>query len=101
MQAQPIPLNPSEGELVLAEIFGNERGMMELTHKCGHCGQYILVADNSIWLDAVPLKPDDEDYNSPLAMGIMKLGPLRMAAGGNIDGGSRHLLHEHQPPEQD
>jgi hypothetical protein len=33
------------------------------------------------------------------AMGIMQMGFLRMAAGGNIQGGSEHRLHDHQPEE--
>src|SRR5258708_1505468 len=98
---QPIPLGLSEGQLVLSEIFGQERGMVGLIHKCPHCNQYILVPDNGVWLDAKPLPPGVENHNNPLAMGIMKMGSLRMAAGGDVQGGSKHLIHEHQAPEED
>jgi hypothetical protein len=93
----PIPLDLSEAELMLGEALGQERGMLELVHRCPECQSFVLVCDNNVWLDAVPLEPG---HNDACAMGVMKLGELRLAAGGNIDGGSPHSLHSHQPPEE-
>lgn len=99
--ASPIAVEFTEAEKTLAEVFGKDRGMVELVRKCPECQQFILVPDNGVWLDAKPLEPDNPDYNGPLAMGIMNLGGLRMAAGGNIEGGSHHMIHSHQPDEVD
>ena len=94
----PIEIPFTEAEMQLAEIFGKNRGMLELLRRCPECSELILVTDNSVWLDAKPV--DQENHENPLAMGIMKMGTLSMAAGGDVQGGSKHLLHLHQPEEE-
>lgn len=94
--ALDVPL--SEAELQLMEVMGGERGMLELIKRCGECEDFILVPDNDVWLDIKPL-PAGHDY--PCPMGIMQMGSLRMAAGGDLGSGSQHRLHDHQPPEKD
>jgi hypothetical protein len=94
--ADPIEVPLSEAELIFMEIHGAERGMLELIRKCPECEGYILVTDNSCWLDLKPVTGDD-----PCAMGVMDLGGMKLAVGGAVDGGSKHELHEHQPEEKD
>lgn len=83
--------------LQLAEALGLEGGMIELLKHCPECNELILVPDNGVWLDSKPL-PAGHDY--PCPMGIMQMGTLRMAAGGDIRGGSEHRLHDHQPEDE-
>lgn len=76
-----------------ALLFGMDPEIVGLSRKCSICGEAILVCDNG-WLNAKP------DPNDPTAMfGVMKMGPLYMMAGGAIEGGSMHSVHDHQPDD--
>lgn len=92
---QPLELAPQKDLDAYAEAFGLPRDIVRLARKCPKCGEVILVPDNSVWLDA---KPTQEE--GALVMGIMQMGPLKMACSVNSgDIGSHHTIHEHQPPE--
>lgn len=95
----PLPLADAESMDAYAVITGSAPGMVRLAHLCPvkGCGAAILVCDNRVWLNAKPVEPGGP-YD-PLVMGVMQLGHMMVAAGGDIDGGSGHMMHEHQPPE--
>jgi hypothetical protein len=99
MSEHRTPLSPGVSTVELdlyAEMLGGEPKMLRRLGRCPVCGTYILACDNG-WLNAAAT-----DAKDPLVFGVMQFGPLLMMAAGDIDGGSRHLLHNHQPdPEQD
>lgn len=62
-----------------------------LRQECPDCEQDVLECDNGVRLDA-KADPSGE-------WGLMPLGTMVFAAGGNVGAGSRFNLHAHQPPE--
>jgi hypothetical protein len=80
-----------------AEIFDADRKLLSITRRCPECSEPILACDNG-WLDAKPIAGPYSEH-IPGACGVLKLGPFYMLASGDLDGGSQHRLHEHQPEE--
>lgn len=94
MSLTPIPIHPQTRDGLVRGYGLMSRGMVDIVHTCPECHQLILVCDNG-WLNAQPLAPSHKDYD--VACGVTKMGPLTMMVGGAVDGGSRHMVHDHQP----
>lgn len=90
MSVEAVDIASKEDLDAYAEMFGSDKEMVRLVRKCSECGEAVLVCDNG-WLDAKP---------TPRGMcGVLRMGSLTMLASGDLDGGSRHDLHVHQPDE--
>lgn len=98
MSALALPVTFTDSEQQVFDALEIDRSFLEMVHRCSECAELILVADNGVWLDAKALDAGD---SYPCPMGIMRMGSLKMAC--SMDPGtpgSRHHIHEHQPPEQ-
>lgn len=86
--------------MTLAHALNVPTGQLRVVKRCPDCDGYIIPCDNGIWLNAKAEPRGVENHTDPLAMGIMEMGGLLMAAGGDVQGGSKHRLHDHQPDEE-
>jgi len=97
----PQPVVYTEGEMTLANALDLPTPQLRMIKRCPDCEAYIIPCDNNIWLDAKAQPRGVENHTDALVMGIIEMGGLMMAGGGDVQGGSKHRLHDHQPDEED
>ncbi len=70
----------------------DQREIVSKVEPCPDCGKNVIVCDNNVRLDS---PPSQEGMWS-----MMKLAHMVVACSADESGvGSRHDLHDHQPPE--